>query len=176
VGTTTLLLAAVLAVAMQRGVGAPALGEAEAGFGNARSFTLPLLEAGPGGASFDLGQHAHQPVFVYFWASWCAPCRNEAPLIERLWPEYEARGYLFVGVNMLDGADDAREFAREHTLTFPLVRDETGSVYLEYGVYGLPEAFFLRPGLEVQEKYIGELSEPVLRQKLEALGRPLEAS
>src|SRR5688572_29987027 len=103
-GGAALLLTAVLAVAIQRGVGAPALGEAEAGFVSAKAFELPLLEPGAGGerAALDLGSHAQRPVFVYFWASWCAPCRSEAPLIERLWREYEARGYLFVGVNMLD--------------------------------------------------------------------------
>lgn len=164
-GGAVLLLASVLAVAVSRDVGAPELGIADARFESAAPFELPTLDGG----SFVLADHAGQPVFLYFWASWCAPCAREAPLIERLWPEYEAAGYVFVGVNMLDGERDARAFAEQYALTFPLVADVAGTVYLDYGVYGLPESFFLRPGLIVQEKFIGELTETELRSMLDAL-------
>ena len=60
-------------------------------------------------------------MFVYFWASWCAPCREEAPLIERLWPEFQAAGYTFVGVNILDSEPDARAFIERFDLSVPLV-------------------------------------------------------
>ena len=109
-------------------------------------------------------------MFVYFWASWCGPCENEAPLIQELWPEYEARGYSFVGVNILDSEDSARAFVERHGLTFPTVFDGNGDAYLDYGVYGVPEAFFLRPGLILEQKYIGELTEDPFREMLEAIG------
>ena len=164
-GGAALLLAAVLAVAVSRDVGAPELGIAETGFESATPFELPALDGG----SFALADYAERPLFLYFWASWCAPCAREAPLIQQLWPEYEAAGYVFVGVNMLDGERDARAFATLYALTFPLVTDVAGTVYLDYGVYGLPESFFLRPGLTVQEKFIGELTETELRSMLDAL-------
>lgn len=156
----------VLAVAMQRGVGSSPLGRTDAGFTRASAFVLPTID---GTGSFDLSDHADGPVFVYFWASWCAPCREEAPLIERLWPEYRQRGYSFVGVNILDAERDARAFVREFQLTFPLVRDVEGTAYLDYGVYGLPEAFFLRPGLLVSEKFNGALGEREFRAMLDKL-------
>lgn len=166
VGVVALALAVVLGVAMRRGVGAPPLGAVDAGFARAKPFALPRMDAG----SVDLAQYEGQPVFLYFWASWCAPCQSEAPLIERLWPEFRDRGYAFVGVNIQDQEDAARSFVQEHRLTFPIVRDTEGSVYLDYGVYGLPESFFLRPGLEVNQKYLGEFTETDLRARLEAIG------
>lgn len=165
VGGAALLLASVLAVAVSRDVGAPELGITEAGFQSATAFELRTLDGG----AFALADYAGRPLFLYFWASWCAPCAREAPLIQRLWPEYEAAGYLFVGVNMFDGERDARAFAAQYALTFPLVTDVAGTVYLDYGVYGLPESFFLRPGLVLQEKFIGELTETELRSMLDAL-------
>lgn len=164
VGAAVLALAAVLAVGLSRGVGDSPLGEVEAGFTAAADFTLPTFDGG----SFTLSDYSDGPVFIYFWASWCAPCFREAPLIERLWPEFEAAGYTFVGVNMLDAERDARAFIEQFDLSFPLVID-AGDVYLAYGVYGLPEAFFIRPGLFVNQKFIGELTEPVLREMLAAL-------
>ena len=177
-GGAAIVLAGALALAMSRGIGGVRLGEADAGFELAADFTLPTF----GGETFTLSDHADGPVFVYFWASWCAPCTREAPLIERLWPEYQAAGYTFVGVNIQDGERDARTFIEELGLTFPMVSDDgrfsaatddSGSVYLDYGVYGLPEGFFLRPGMVVSQKFLGELTERLFR---EMLGRIAEES
>jgi len=154
----------VLAVAMFRGVGDSPLGEVEAGFTEAADFTLPSFDGDP----FTLSDYSSGPVFVYFWASWCGPCFREAPLIERLWPEFEAAGHQFVGVNILDSEDDARAFIERFELTFPMVLDG-GGTYLDYGVVGLPEAFFLRPGLIVNRKFIGELTEAEFRRMLDEL-------
>ena len=170
-GVLALALAVALGAAMRGGVGRPPLGAVDPGFTTASTFELPLLD--PRGASspgtFALGEYRDRPVFVYFWASWCTPCKSEAPLIQRLWPEFEALGYTFVGVNIQDQEQDARRFIEEHGLTFPQVRDREGAVYLDYGVYGLPESFFLKPGLLVHEKYLGEFDETVLRQRLGAI-------
>ncbi len=164
-GALALGLAAFLAIALSRGVGGPELGATDAGFDSAAPFELAAFD----GSTVSLAEHSGSPVFLYFWASWCEPCRQEAPAIQALWEEYRERGYVFIGVNMLDREDDARAFAEEFGLSFPLVTDVAGSVYVDYGVYGLPEAFFLRPGLEVDQKYIGELTETVLRERLEAI-------
>lgn len=163
VGLTALVALGALGLAMTRGVGQPPTGATDAGFEVAPDFTLARVEGG----TFTLSDSADGPVFVYFWASWCLPCREEAPIIERLWSEYRARGYTFVGVNILDLEKDARAFANEFGLTFPLVRDEAGSVYLQYGVYGVPESFFLAPQLRVQAKFLGPLTEQALREQLD---------
>lgn len=111
-------------------------------------------------------------MLLYFWASWCVPCRSEAPLIQRLWPEYQAKGYTFVGMNIWDTDSYARKFARDFELTFPVVRDPENKVYLDYGVETLPMAFLIRPGLQVERRYVGQLEEGDLRSMLDHLREP----
>jgi cytochrome c biogenesis protein CcmG/thiol:disulfide interchange protein DsbE len=165
-GTVAVLLIAVLGIAMWRDIGNDDIGRANTELTAGVDFDLPRFD----GSRFVLAEYDDQPVFVYFWASWCAPCEAEAPLIQELWPEYEARGYTFVGVNIQDGDESARAFVERHGLTFPIVVDRDGTTYLDYGVYGVPEAFFLRPGLELEQKYIGPLAEEPFREHLEAIG------
>ncbi len=155
-------LLVVLALALGRGRAEETGGVT----GSAPTFSLPTLQGG----RFALGEHAGGPVFVYFWASWCTPCKAEAPIIQRLWEqEYKGRGYTFVAVNMWDTEQDARKFVHEYGLTFPAVRDEGGKVYLAYGVERLPMAFALRPGLMVEERFLGTLEEEQLRELLDRL-------
>jgi cytochrome c biogenesis protein CcmG/thiol:disulfide interchange protein DsbE len=155
-------LVVVLAIALERGRAEQTGGVT----GAAPGFSLPTLQGG----TFTLGEHSDRPVFVYFWASWCTPCKAEAQVIQRLWErEYEARGYSFVAVNMWDAEEDARRFVEQYGLTFPAVRDEGGKVYLAYGVERLPMAFALKPGLLVEERFLGELEEQQLRELLDRL-------
>ena len=169
VGVASFALAGVLALGIARGVGDSPLGEVEVGFNEAADFTLPRFDGG----TFTLSEYTDGPIFIYFWASWCAPCFREAPLIERLWPEFRAAGYMFVGVNILDSEDSARAFIAEYELSFPMLRDADGQVYLDFGVNGVPEGYFLSPGLEVESRFVGELQEDEFR---ELLGRIGEAS
>ncbi len=166
-GGAAILLVVVLAFAMTRDVGNDALGRTNTSLDAAYDFSLLTFE----GETFVLSEHASGPIFIYFWASWCAPCEAEAPLIQALWPEYQARGYTFVGVNIWDREVDARAFLERHDITFPTVIDD-GETYLDYGVYGVPEAFFLLPGLDVEAKYIGELSEDAFRERLAKIEAP----
>ena len=168
VGAGLLALCAALALAMTRDVGQQRLGAVDPGIERVREFTLPTLDGG----LVAIADHADGPVFVYFWASWCAPCASEAPLIERLWAEYEPRGYTFLGINILDSEREARRFVERHGLTFPMLIDGDGGVYFDFGVNGVPEAYFLAPGLEVARKYIGELRERDFRDMLEDI-RPV---
>lgn len=168
VGAVGLVLAAaivVIAVAMSQGVGGDETGVTSAGFELAPDFTVTTFD-GETVALADLGD---RPVFIYFWASWCRPCELEAPMIQSLWPEYQARGYEFIGINMLDNPSDARRFIERHQLTFTTARDTDGTVYLNYGVAQLPEAFFLHPGFDLSARYSGELTEQDLRAQLEAI-------
>ncbi len=164
-GAALLALVAALAVAMSRDIGQDPLGEVESGIDQVGAFTLPTLD----GDNVAIADYSDGPVFLYFWASWCAPCEREAPLIERLWAEYEPQGYTFVGINILDSERGARDFVERHGLTFLNLVDGKGDVYFEFGVNGVPEAYFLSPGLEVQRKYIGELREEDFREMLEGI-------
>lgn len=105
----------------------------------APNFELPLLQGGSL-SSTDLKRH---PVVVNFWASWCKPCREEAPTLQAKWEKYGGEGVRFVGINVQDLEEDARAFVQEFGITFPSVRDTDLKLYTSFGVRGLPETFFI---------------------------------
>lgn len=106
----------------------------------APTFELPLLEGTGVLSNKDL---EGKPVVLNFWASWCIPCKEEAPLLERAWREYRDDGVIFVGVNIKDSVTDAMEFVERFDITYPIVRDESEVFARKLGVYGLPETFFI---------------------------------
>jgi cytochrome c biogenesis protein CcmG/thiol:disulfide interchange protein DsbE len=103
------------------------------------AFQLPRLEGG----SLSSSELEGRPVVVNFWASWCIPCREEAPLLERTWREYKDKGVVIVGINIKDSITAAREFVDEFDITYPIVRDESGELERDFGLTGLPETFFI---------------------------------
>lgn len=107
----------------------------------APGFTLDRIDA-PGNLS--LASLRGKGVVLNFWASWCAPCRDEAPLLEAAWMRWRAKGLVVVG---LDGSDDfrgdARAFMRKYGMTYPVAQDRHMSTVVSYGVTGYPETFFI---------------------------------
>ena len=80
-------------------------------------------------------------LILNFWASWCAECRPEMPVLEQLHREFAPRGLAVVGVNAREGTEAVRRYAQELGLTFPLVLDPGGKIKALYGVIGLPTTF-----------------------------------
>lgn len=91
-------------------------------------------------SSRDLEGH---PAVVNFWASWCLPCRDEAPILESQWRKYRGDGLIVLGVNVQDVDEDAKAFVEQYDLTFPNVRDVNLELWRKLGVRGIPETFFL---------------------------------
>ena len=109
-------------------------------------------------------------VVVNFWASWCNPaCYDEAPVLERAWRTYRERGVVVIGVDMQDTAEAAREFIRRFGLTFPNAPDHGGKVAVEYGVYGVPETFFVDRAGTIRAKHVGAVTDDVIRGTLDRL-------
>lgn len=108
------------------------------------------------------------PFVLNFWASWCNPCRVEAPRLERAWRAARARGVLFVGLNQQDLSGDAREFLREFDASYPNVRDPSNDTAIEWGVTGLPETFFVTARGNVVGHVVGAISDRQLRLGIEA--------
>ncbi len=106
----------------------------------APAFELPSVTTGETITSAELEGH---PVVVNFWASWCIPCREEAPLLERAYREYRDDGVIFLGVNIKDAESDARDFIEDFGITYPNVRDLDQQLTRAFGVIGLPETFFV---------------------------------
>lgn len=102
------------------------------------------LETLDGQGRVDLADLEGKIVVVNFWASWCDPCKDEAPLIEDLSRSLGADGDVeFVGVNTQDLRTDARAFAETYGLTYPLIFDEGGAVGRDWGVGAFPETFVI---------------------------------
>jgi cytochrome c biogenesis protein CcmG, thiol:disulfide interchange protein DsbE len=98
-------------------------------------------------------------VVLNFWASWCVPCKSEAPRLEAAWRRWRGRGVVVVGVDAQDFSGDARRFIRRHSLTYPNVHDGPGNVLPDYGVTGFPETYFVdRRGRLVGQRVQGEIS------------------
>lgn len=164
-GAALVLGVGSLGIAMSQGVGQEPSGEVDPGFRIAADFTLMQYRGG----EVSLADYSDRPVLIYYWASWCQVCEQMSPLLQSIWPEYEQRGYEFLGINILDAERDALAAIDRHGMTFPNLRDEGGAVYLEYGVYGVPEFFFVRPGRVVDRKWMGGFTENKLREMLDEL-------
>ena len=108
-------------------------------------------------------------VVINFWASWCEPCKQEAPLLEAAWRKYRDQGLVVVGIDTKDVDDDALRFARENDITYPLVHDGPGELFETYGLMALPETFFVdRKGRLVGEHIIGEINSDEDKARFEA--------
>jgi cytochrome c biogenesis protein CcmG/thiol:disulfide interchange protein DsbE len=114
------------------------------------------------------------PVVLNFWASWCTPCREEAPRLQRAWRDGRDDGVLFLGLNMQDITDDARLFMRTFRIDYPNVRDPGNRVAQSYGVTGLPETFFISRSGDVVGHVVGVVSPAQLRDGIAAAatGKP----
>lgn len=156
----------------------------------APAFELPVLQRGDLGPvlsrqvdpAFADGRVAIKelrgtPVILNFWASWCVPCRVEAPRLERTWRQQRPRGVLMLGLNMQDLTGDARDFIREFHNTYPDVRDQSNGVAHRWGVTGLPETYFVTARGRVVGHVIGVISDDEMRAGIAALrsGKPIGA-
>jgi cytochrome c biogenesis protein CcmG/thiol:disulfide interchange protein DsbE len=125
--------------------------------------TLQLLGA-PGSRS--LSSYAGHVVVLNFWASWCEPCREEAPRLERLQRQLTRHDATVLGVTYKDAASDSESFIRQYHLTYPSLRDESGEFAHAFGTDALPESFILDRGGHVVAISRGEAGEPFLRRAL----------
>jgi cytochrome c biogenesis protein CcmG/thiol:disulfide interchange protein DsbE len=82
-----------------------------------------------------------RPLVVNFWASWCDPCEDEAPVLERAHERLKKRGGTVLGVTVRDQSDDSRAFARTFGLSFPSVRDVENELGDDFDRIGVPETF-----------------------------------
>ncbi len=102
--------------------------------------TLPMLGSDATGS---LDDYRGKVVLVNFWGSWCPPCTDELPLLEKTHKEMTKAGGLVLGINSLDNTEAALEFVDDLGVTFPSLRDGDGDVGDEWGAAQLPESFLL---------------------------------
>ncbi|MGI8975028.1 MAG: TlpA family protein disulfide reductase [Gaiella sp.] len=97
-----------------------------------------------------------KPLVVNFWASWCLPCKDEAPVLQRTFARYKAQGLVVLGIDVQDFRADARRFMRRFGIEYPNVYDGKGATVGMWGVTGFPETYFVdRGGRVVGERIQG---------------------
>lgn len=139
----------------------------------APDFTLERLDRD---GELTLSSLQGKGVVLNFWASWCAPCKDEAPFLEQVWRENRDRGLVVVGFDAQDFRRDARMFMRRFDLTFPVVYDGPGDRLPSYGVTGFPETFVLDREGRVVEAFAGAVDSDEDRARLRAaVDRALES-
>jgi cytochrome c biogenesis protein CcmG, thiol:disulfide interchange protein DsbE len=140
-------------------------GQGQVRSGLAPDFTLSLFEGG----QLTLSELQGQVVVINFWASWCIPCRDETPLLERAWRQYRDREVVFVGVAYLDTEKESLAFMQEFDVTFPNGPDLGTLIADDYRISGVPETFFIAKDGRVADLEIGPLTEARLISTLERL-------
>jgi cytochrome c biogenesis protein CcmG/thiol:disulfide interchange protein DsbE len=98
------------------------------------------------------------PVVLNFWASWCDPCADESPVLERGWQRWKRRDVLFLGLDMQDLHEDARSFLSELGVTYPSLRDSGKKTSKRYGATGIPETYFISANGRVVAHVVGAVS------------------
>ena len=106
----------------------------------APAFELPQLG---GGGSASLADYRGQVVVLNFWASWCKPCQDESPLLERWHRHIRGRGATVLGVDILDVTGRAQDFIHEYGLSYPMLKDKDGAGLDKFGVVAYPETFVI---------------------------------
>jgi len=133
--------------------------------GPAPDFTLTTFD----GDEIVLSELRGQVVAINFWASWCPPCRDEAPYLEATWRAYKDQGVVFVGVDYVDTDAEALAFIEEFDITYPNGPDIRTIISQAYRIQGVPETFFVAKDGTLQGVKIGPLVPPELGDKLDAL-------
>ena len=109
-------------------------------------------------------------VILNFWASWCPPCRTEAPLLERSQGPLQKLGGTVLGVTYEDVVSDSEEFVQGHHLTYPNLRDDAGEFAHSYGTDQLPESFIVDRSGHIVALERGEIEQRFIAKAL-ALAR-----
>jgi cytochrome c biogenesis protein CcmG/thiol:disulfide interchange protein DsbE len=141
-------------------------GAASVPFRQVPDFTLGLFD----GSNLHLAEKLAEgkPVVVNFWASWCVPCTDEAPIFEAA-AQRNASRFNFVGVDVQDTDADGRAFIARHGVTYPSGAGDAGPISIQYGMRGVPETYFIAPDGHLVRKWNGPLTAEGLEQFLREL-------
>ena len=131
--------------------------------------TLPKLEE-PGSGS--LKEYRGKWVLVNFWASWCVPCRDEAPALEKFQKEHGGKTFTVLGIDTQDLSDDGTKFARQFELSYPQLHDGNGNTGHEFGTTGVPENYLIEPNGKLAWGVAGPVDERILEEHVTPLIPP----
>ena len=160
------LLAAVLALALALGLQLSRRNAARPTSGPAPDFLLEGFNSG----EIQLSDYRGQVVLINFWASWCPPCRDEAPDLNALYEDYRRAGFTIIGVNMLESSRrQALDFIDEFGLAYPNGEDIGEKVTNLYRVEAPPESFLIDRRGTVRRFFIGSVQYDAVSGSIETL-------
>jgi cytochrome c biogenesis protein CcmG/thiol:disulfide interchange protein DsbE len=133
--------------------------------GPAPDFTLTTFD----GTIFRLSEQRGKVVVINFWASWCIPCRDEAPILQSVWERYRERGVILVGVTYLDSESASLDFIQEFGISYFNGPDIGSSITRDYRITGVPETFVVDQNGDLVEAIIAPITAGQLDRILERL-------
>lgn len=178
--TAVLLIALTSPLGAPSGAGGPVPGASfyrvgEAGTGLAIGDRPPPL-AGDGtaivdldGVAVDLAGLEGRPVWVVFWATWCPPCQQETPDLQKAFEANAATGLELIAVNVQESAEVAREYAATYGLTYRIALDPTAGAFRVWGVFGLPTHYFIGRDGTIRDRWFGPLSLAQMQQRIDLI-------
>jgi thiol-disulfide isomerase/thioredoxin len=129
----------------------------------APDFTLNDLS----GEAVTLSDFRGKLVILNFWATWCAPCRDEIPVFVKLQDEYSDKGLAIIGISLDDISPDLiKKFAEGFDVNYPMLMYKPRVVYSYGGIYSIPTTFIITPGGKVVNRFIGNPGEAIFRQEI----------
>ena len=163
---TLALLGAVLLMALALGTQLSRRNATRPTTGPAPDFALELFD----GTEFRLSDYRGRVVLINFWASWCPPCRDEAPDLQALYADYHTQGFTILGVNMLESSrGKALDFMAEFGITYSNGEDIGERVTNLYRVEAPPESFLIDRAGNVRRFFIGNIRYDDVSGSIEAL-------
>lgn len=131
----------------------------------APDFSLVLLK----GDRFRFADHKGKPVLINFFASWCLPCREEMPVLEKIVRAYRPKGVVFLGIAIDDTEDKIQDFTRRYGVSFPVGLDQSGAVQKSFGLYGVPTTYFIDRAGIINYFHSGGVTEELLQHEIDKL-------
>ena len=137
----------------------------------APNFSLAALEPAAGKGTLSLSDFKGKAIVLNFWASWCAPCKEELPLLENTWKQMQAQGkdVIVIGIDYQESSSAATSFLQQNGVTYPAALDASGSVASRYGITSLPDTFFINRNGTVISKALREITAQTLSSNLQLI-------
>jgi thiol-disulfide isomerase/thioredoxin len=114
-------------------------------------FTLPTLDGG----FITLSGLKGKVVMINFWTTWCPPCREEMPSLERLYRHYKYEDFALLAVDIMENPETVKKFAKKYNLSFPILLDKTGDVAVKYSANAIPTTYIINKKGKTVGKAIG---------------------
>lgn len=127
---------------------------------------------GVDGQPITLAQFKGRPVWINFWASWCAPCRAEFPDMDAVWQQHQDKGLVLLAVSYSEQPAEVMAYLEKAKPTFTIGLDPTGTVAGQYRVLGLPTHIFVDADGIVRDVRVGPMNQDLMQEKLANLFKP----